>query len=272
MFIAVTAQHRCMPKTQVLAGCLIAASLLLAGCQSRQAKLSDGTLTTASTTAPDGGVEEAPSFKKTGALSKQWEANKGDAAIGLAYADSLEKLGQAQTGFAVLKAVSEANPKDAAVQYKIGKKMLAAGATQDAAAVLERAVAANPSDWQALSALGSVYDQLSRHGEAREKYQAALVINPDAVGVRNNLAMSHALQGQLPEAERMLRELMKSGSGPAMARVRQNLALVVGLQGRFDEARQIASEDLPPEEVDANLGYLQQMLSQPNTWKQLQEG
>jgi Flp pilus assembly protein TadD len=50
------------------------------------------------------------------------------------------------------------------------------------------------------------------------------------------------------------------------------LALVVGLQGRFDEAKQIASEDLPPEQVEANLAYLQQMLSQPNTWKQLQDG
>jgi len=53
--------------------------------------------------------------------------------------------------------------------------------------------------------------------------------------------------------------------------VRQNLALVVGLQGRFDEARSIASKDLPPDEVDANLAYLQQMLSQPNTWAQLQQ-
>ena len=68
----------------------------------------------------------------------------------------------------------------------------------------------------------------------------------------------------------MLRELMTT-TGSNAPRVRQNLALVVGLQGRFDEARKIASEDLPPDQVDANLAYLQQMLAQPNTWKQLQE-
>jgi Flp pilus assembly protein TadD len=51
--------------------------------------------------------------------------------------------------------------------------------------------------------------------------------------------------------------------------VRQNLALVVGLQGRFDEARQIASADLPPDQVEANMAYLQKMLAQPNTWQQL---
>ncbi len=49
----------------------------------------------------------------------------------------------------------------------------------------------------------------------------------------------------------------------------ENLALVVGLQGRFEEARKIASEDLPIDQVDANMAYLQKMLSQPNTWQQL---
>jgi Flp pilus assembly protein TadD len=45
--------------------------------------------------------------------------------------------------------------------------------------------------------------------------------------------------------------------------VRQNLALAVGLQGRFEEARDIASRDLPPDTVEANLTYLRSMLSQP---------
>ena len=78
------------------------------------------------------------------------------------------------------------------------------------------------------------------------------------------------MTGHFPGAEKMLRELMHTPGADA-PRVRQNLALVVGLQGRFDEARKIASEDLPPDEVEANLAYLQQMLSQPNTWKQLQD-
>ena len=60
-------------------------------------------------------------------------------------------------------------------------------------------------------------------------------------------------------------------AGKSEPRIRQNLALVVGLQGRFEEARQIASEDLPPDEVEANMAYLQKMLSQPNTWQQLQD-
>ena len=43
--------------------------------------------------------------------------------------------------------------------------------------------------------------------------------------------------------------------------LRQNLGLVVGLQGRFAEAESIVKADLPPEQAEANVAYLKQMLS-----------
>ena len=266
MVPAVSRQLICKAPSAAMAAMVLAASLLLAGCQTKTAALGGDDLTTASTTSANGDA----SFTKTEALSKQWQKDPGNAAVGMNYAANLEKLGQKPQQMQVLKQVSDANPGKADVQARVGKAFLVAGNAPDAAAALERAVAANPNDWQSLSALGSAYDQMSRHGEAREKYQLALAIKPDAVAVRNNFAMSFALQGKLPEAEKMLRELMNSG-GKDAPRVRQNLALVVGLQGRFDEARQIASEDLPKDEVDANLTYLQQMLAQPNTWAQLSQ-
>jgi Flp pilus assembly protein TadD len=244
------------------------AALLLAGCQARTAKLGDtDSIATASTSAPAEGL----SFKRTEALAKAFEKDKTNVAAGLAYADSLEAMGQKQSQLQVLNQVAAANPGNADAQARIGKKLLTMGAVSDAAAMLERAATLQPNNAQNLSALGSAYDQMSRHGEARDKYNAALAIEPGNMAIRNNLAMSHALQGQLPEAERQLRALNGAG-GASMPRIRQNLALVVGLQGRFDEAKRIASEDLPPDEVEANMAYLQQMLAQPNTWKQLQDG
>lgn len=245
----------------------LSASVFLAGCQNKASIAGGDTLTTGSIAAGDEGL----SFKKTEELAQAWKKSKGDAGVGLAYADSLQRMGQQQMAMQVLQEVAAANPSSGAVQARVGKAFLVAGDGSAAATSLERAVAVNPQDWQSLSALGSAYDQQARHAEAREKYQMALAIKPDAVPVRNNYAMSYALQGKLPEAEKMLRELMNT-TGSNAPRVRQNLALVVGLQGRFDEARKIASEDLPPDQVDANLAYLQQMLAQPNTWKQLQEG
>jgi Flp pilus assembly protein TadD len=135
--------------------------------------------------------------------------------------------------------------------------------------VLGKVIAQGSNDWKVFSAMGSALDQQSKYAEARDYYQRALKIAPGNVAVMNNLGMSYALEGNLKQAEKTLREASDLPAGKNEPRVRQNLALVVGLQGRFDEARQIASTDLPPDQVEANMAYLQKMLSQPNTWQQL---
>ncbi len=45
-------------------------------------------------------------------------------------------------------------------------------------------------------------------------------------------------------------------------RVRQNLALSLALQGKFDEAEKIAAGDLPPDEARANVATLRDMIKQ----------
>ena len=249
-----------------VAGLVLVAGLV-AGCQNKGSTLGSDGLTTASTEQ----ASDTPSFKKTEKLSKAWEKDQGNSKLGFAYAESLSQLDQVPAATKVLRTTADANPEDAAVQAAVGKKLLASGAAGDAIAVLERALVLNPTDWQSLSALGSAYDQKDQHSEARQKYEAALAIKPGEASIRNNLAMSLALQGKLTDAEQMLRELVSDGSNTANPRIRQNLALVVGLQGRFDEARDIAAKDLPPQEVEANLAYLQEMLAQPDTWATLQQ-
>jgi Flp pilus assembly protein TadD len=105
--------------------------------------------------------------------------------------------------------------------------------------------------------------------EARDLYRKALELKPDEPSVLSNLGMSYLLEGDLRTAESYLRSAADKPA--ADSRVRQNLALVVGLQGRFDEAEQIASAELSPEQAEANVAYLRQMLSQQNSWKQLKD-
>ncbi len=244
---------------------LLAAALLLSACQSNKAALETDSLTTASTA---GG----PSFKKTEALAKQWKSEPTNLAVTLAYSESLEKLGQKPTQIDVLRSAANQTQSDANSQSQLGRALLAAGDVQGATESLNRAATLNPNDAQALSALGATLDQQTKHSEAREKYQAALAVAPNDVGIMNNMAMSYALQGKLPEAENLLRKIMANPKSKSTPRVRQNLALVVGLQGRFEDAKKIASEDLPPDQVAANMAYLQQMLGRQNTWAQLKEG
>jgi Flp pilus assembly protein TadD len=246
---------------------LMVVAFLAAGCTGKQAKLEADPLATGSTS-PIGGAQ-AGSFLKTQELSKAWAAHPGDSQIGFEYAASLEKLGQTDSQIEVLKAVSIAHPADNPLQSRIGKQLLTAQRPGEALTVLSRAVAANPSDWKSLSALGSAFDQQGQYDMARQQYAKALAIQPGSLSIENNMGMSYALQGKLPEAEKVLREAMAQPDAANQPKIRQNLALVVGLSGRFDEARKIASADLPPEQVEANLAYLQQMLAQPNTWAQL---
>jgi Flp pilus assembly protein TadD len=249
---------------------LLVSALALSACQSKQAKLDADPMQTGSTSKIAADPAKG-SFVRTTALSKKWEANQSDVPLGLEYAANLEKIGQTDEQVGVLKTLAAAHPDDGALQSKIGKQLLAAGRGGEAIEMLERASRAPGADWKTLSALGSAYDQQGSHSLARDSYKAALAQNPGELSVQNNMAMSFALEGQLPQAEKILRAAVAQPGVAAQPRIRQNLALVVGLQGHYDEARKIASEDLPPEEVDANLAYLQQMMAQPNTWQQLSE-
>lgn len=241
---------------------LLASAFAISACQSKTASLGslDG-LNTASTS--------PASFKKTAELGNRWQVDQKNLELGLAYADGLEKLGQTDQQLQVLATLSAQNPQNANIQSLYGKKLIAAGRPGEAIPILEKMAASDSGDWRTLSALGSAYDQQGQYSTARETYQKALVLQPNQISILNNIGMSYALEGNLKQAEETLRSAMALPEGKTLPRLRQNLALVVGLQGRFEESRQIASADLPPEEVEANMAYLQKMLSQPNTWQQL---
>ena len=241
---------------------LVVSAFAISACQSKTASLEslDG-LNTASTS--------PASFKKTAELGNRWQGDQKNLELGLAYADGLEKLGQSDQQLQVLATLSEQNPENTNIKVVFGKKLLASGRSEQAIPALKSVADSGTGDWRILSALGSAYDQQGQYGAARETYQKALALQPNQISVLNNMGMSYALEGNLKEAEETLRSAVALPEGKSLPRLRQNLALVVGLQGRFEESRKIASEDLPPEEVEANMAYLQKMLSQPNTWQQL---
>ncbi len=245
-----------------LAVAVAVSCLALAACQNKSASL-DGAdpITTGTTT--------GPSLKETAKLGKSWKNDPKNIRIGLAYASQLKALGQHDQQLQVLATLAQYHPKDQTVLATYGRELIQAGQPDQAQPVLGQAIAAGSSDWKVYSAMGSALDQQSKYSEARDYYERALKLSPGNPAVMNNLGMSFALEGNLKQAEQTLREASNLPTGKTEPRLRQNLALVIGLQGRFDEARQIASADLPPDEVEANMAYLEKMLAQPNTWQQL---
>ncbi len=242
-----------------LACALIGTALFLSGCQSKDASIDP--MATGST--------GAPSMKETAAAGESWKKDPGNVELGLNYAARLKSIGQTNEQINVLQTLAGKNPQDGRLLGIYGKELLIAGRTPEAAQVLEQAAASGQADWKTHSALGSALDQQGRYADARKQYERALLLQPNEMSVLNNMGMSYALEGNLTKAEQTLQQASRLPNSSSEPRIRQNLALVVGLQGRFEESKQIASQDLPPDQVEANLAYLQHMLSQPNTWQKL---
>ena len=250
-----------------MAGVLLATGIALSGCASSPAKNGLADPLTTGSTAP----AEKASITKTTMAGKRWRANPGNVKYGLDYARRLALLEQTGQQLAVLGEVARRNPDNIAVQSYYGKQLVYHGRAAQASEVFLLVVKKGKADWKVYSALGSTLDQQARHKEARRYYALALRQKPDRLSILNNMGMSFALEGNLKEAEKILRRADGLPQSRKVPRIRQNLALVVGLQGRFEESKKIASRDLPPRAVQANLAYLKKMLSQQNTWKRLKK-
>lgn len=249
---------------------LLSAVSLSACTNTGMMKGSTDPITTGST---GGGMpNEGPSVKEMAVTKQAWEADKTSVKKGLAYAGQLMAFDQDREALQVVSTLADTNPNDMMLASYYGKILIQSGQLADGEKQLRKVVAAGKADWRDYSALGSALDQQGRHEEARKMYQTALAERPNEISVLNNLGMSYALQGDLKTAEATLRKASELPGGGSNPQVRQNLALVVGLQGNYDEARTIASRDLPPDQAEANIAYLRQMMSQSNPWAQLKSG
>jgi len=203
------------------------------------------------------------------ALGQSYARNPNDRGLAIKYATVLQMNGDADQSLAVMRKLAIAYPKDRDVLAAYGKALAANGQFQPALDAVRRAQTPEYPDWKLASAEGAILDQLGQKDQARELYRKALELKPNEPSVLSNLGMSYLLGGDLRMAETYLRSA--AGQPNADSRVRQNLALVVGLQGRFDEAEKIASQELPPDQAEANVAYLRKMLSQQNAWNQLKK-
>jgi Flp pilus assembly protein TadD len=246
-------------------GLMLALATGLSACKTTRSASGADPMTTGSVTSA------GPSLKATARAAKVWKADMSNIRAGLAYARQLEALEQTGSQLAVLKKLVSYHPKDMGLRAYYGRALLKGGRHVQAEGVFRAMITAGQRDWKTYNALGSALAEQGRYSEARAQYNQALRVSPGNVKVINNIAMSHILEGNPAQAETMLRRVLASPAGRGQTRIRQNLALAVGLQGRFKEARYIASQDLPPAEVEANMAYLKRMLGGSDTWKKLQK-
>lgn len=253
-------------KRLITTAFIIALAASVAGCGTSK-------LTTGSIGRPSGKPLETMSagelHKATIALGQSYAKNPNDKRIATNYAAALQMDGDADQSLAVMRKLAIVLPKDRDVLAAYGKALAANGQFEPALDAVRRAQTPEYPDWKLVSAEAAILDQLGQRDGARQNYRKALDLKPNEPSILSNLGMSYVLEGDLRTSETYMRSAAQQPN--ADSRVRQNLALVVGLQGRFDEAETIASQELSPEQAQANVTYLRQMLAQQNAWSQLKD-
>jgi Flp pilus assembly protein TadD len=244
---------------------LVASALVLGGCAG--GKLTTGSIGRSSKPVEQMSGQELASTKIN--YGKAYAKDPKNIEVGIAYANILRMNGSNDQALAVMRQTAIYHPNDRSVLAAYGKALAGAGEFEAALDSVRRAQRPEYPDWKLLSAEGAILDQMGNSTEARALYRKALDIAPGEASIQSNLGMSYLLEGDLKTAETYLAAAARSPS--ADSTVRQNLALVVGLQGRFSEAEQIASRELSPEQAQANLDYLRQMLAQQDSLGQLKQ-
>lgn len=252
-------------KQMTAAALLLALAASVSGCAATD-KMSTGSTSRQSGKSVEG-MSSAELSNAAASLGRAYAQNPNDKSAALRYASVLQMNGQSDQSLAVMRKLAIALPQDREVLAAYGKALASDGQLEPALDAVRRAQTPEYPDWKLASAEGAILDQLGQSPEARQLYRKALDIKPNEPSVLSNLGMSYVLEGDLKAAETYMRQA--AGTPGADSRVRQNLALVVGLQGRFDEAEQIARGELSPEQAQANVAYLREMLAQQNAWNQL---
>lgn len=255
-----TRSFRPLPARLGTMAAAITLALLLAGCQSGKSGIDPAS--TGSIAKPVTASDFQQSAKYWG---DRYARSPADKTIALNYAAALARIGNDDQAVAVLQKTAIRYSTDRQVLAAYGKALAADGQLEPALDAVRRAQTPDQPDWKLLSAEGAILDQMGQNDAARQLYQKALAIKPNDPTVLSNLGMSYVLTRQLPEAEKVLR--LAAAQPGADSRVRQNLALTVGLQGRFSEAETIASAELPPDQAQANIAFLQSMLAKQGVTK-----
>ncbi len=246
---------------------ILAACFAFGGCQTTGLSDVTGSISPSqSATLPTSDLELRGYVQEAG---KRYDAHPESKTVAMNYARGLRAVTQYAQAVAVMQRLAVKYPKDMEVLGAYGKALADAGRLREAADILPRAHTPERPNWSILSAQGSVSDQLGDHAQAQAYYEAALKLAPDQPQILSNLGLSYALSKRLPQAETTLQKAVAQPN--ADMRVRQNLALVLALQGKFNEAQTISARDLSPIDAATNVESIKQMISQSNTWQQIQK-
>ncbi len=191
----------------------------------------------------------------------QFEHDPTDAQAGLHLSNALRALGRYDEAATAAHRVLLFAPDNTDALLAAARAHIGDNNAFYAIDPLKHVLELKPNTWEAYSLLGVAYDQTKRADEAQGAWAQALKLSPNNPSVLTNMAMSKVSKGDLSGAEPLLRTAVAQKDATILTR--QNLALVLGLEGKMDEAEKLLRQDLPPEQADADLAWLQANRVQP---------
>ena len=211
-------------------------------------------------------------------------------------ADATRAAGDVDSTLSLTRESAQLYPKDATKQAKLAELELSSGKADDAVVTLREALKYNEDDRRLQLLLGQAYigaqkpakalpvlekyrkigapderkfltyrgialDMLGQNKPAQLAYKEALAIAPpDATTpIRNDLAMSYLVDGNVTEATKIWQKLMDEGEDTPT--IRQNLALAYAISGNEDRALELGQRDGDRKQAQENLDFAREYRS-----------
>jgi len=171
-----------------------------------------------------------------------------------ALGDTLRRLGRYAEAEQVFRDGLDRSPYSGMLLQGYAVLMLEKGQPEAAVTTLTPVVDEEAADFRIYNVLGIAYDMLGDHMEAQAQYTAGLAQTPSNRSLRNNLALSLAIQERYDAAIEQIQ--MVAGDDTVS---QHNLALIYGLSGRIEEAARVSRKLLPESDVANNLAYYQSL-------------
>lgn len=150
---------------------------------------------------------------------------------------SYAAMGQTSRAEGALMRARELNPRNPLVLNELGRLALGQGSGEKALAQYDAALTQDRRNLGALTGRAVTLDYLSRHAEAQEVYRQALGIYPTNFVLMSNQSLSMVLSGQGAAGIALMEELRRDPNQGS--EVLPNLAMAHAIEGNISSARSV---------------------------------
>lgn len=211
-------------------------------------------------------LKEEGDYRAAAALYSEMLQRKPDSApAAIALAAMQRKMGQPEQALMLMRRMEIQYPSDPDIMTQIGYAQVDLGQTQEAVRTFDRLMALKHHNAAAYNGKGVAFDSAGNHVAAQHLYEHALKLDPNAVNIKNNLAMSKILTGHPQEAIALLEPL--HAAEPDNSIIRHNLAMAYGMAGRDSRSLELNMVDLTREQAEENLKFYKDYASKQTPYK-----